>query len=212
MPFDLEREALIASGVKENDLIDTYRDRLDCLYREFMRQVRLPNDVSSLPKALFTWLWRQKPDRYKAGSCFRLNDVIDSQMDQAAKRVGNCLGLTLLYNCLLKRMGFRPGALNLENAFGIGPHVLTVLKIEKTLIDIENIFPHGFDYSAHIDNPSRTIWGDKELVADIYLTSGNVLFDKGNFHEAIKDYDLAIDLNSLYEKAHINRAICLMRL
>jgi len=212
MPFDLEREALIASGIQKSDLIDTYRGRLDYLYGEFRHQMKFPCDSLSQPKALFTWLWQQKPDRYKPGSYYRLNNVIDAQVDQVTKRVGNCLGLTLLYNCLLTKMGLRAGALNLENAFDIGPHVLTVLKIEETLIDIENIFPHGFDYTGHIDNPSRTIWGDKELVADIYLTSANLLFDEGRFQDAIKNYDLAIDLNSQYEKARINRAICLMRL
>lgn len=212
MVFDLEKEALIASGIQGNDLMGACCERLDGLYREFRRQIRLPNDVSSRSKALFDWLWRQKPNRYGLGSDFRLNHVIEAQTDQGTQVVGNCLGLTLLYNCLLRRLGIYAGALNLENAFGKGPHVLTALKIDEDLVDVENILPHGFDYHGHINNPSRASWGDKELVADIYLSMGNLLFDKGRFDEALENYDRAVDLNSEYEKARINRAICLMEL
>ena len=100
-------------------------------------------------------------------------------------------------------------ALYLENAFGMGPHVLTVLKTEDSIIDIENIFPDGFDYKGHLDNPSRTRWGDKELVADIYHSLGNELFSKGELIKALENYDRAIHLNPRYEKARLNKAILL---
>lgn len=101
------------------------------------------------------------------------------------------------------------GALYLDNAFGIGPHVLTTLQTERSMIDIENIFPEGFDYKGHLNHPSRTRWGDKDLVADIYHSLGNEFFSKGEFIKALENYDIAIDLNPQYEKAHVNKAILL---
>jgi tetratricopeptide (TPR) repeat protein len=135
--------------------------------------------------------------------------VIDEQMSRETQNVGNCLGLTLLYNCLLRRMGIMAEALYLEDAFGIGPHVLTILPTKASLIDVENIFPDGYDYKGHINNPSRIRWGDQELIADIYLSMGNDLFEEGKWIEALKKYDHAIFLNPQFEKAHLNKAILL---
>jgi tetratricopeptide (TPR) repeat protein len=109
-------------------------------------------------------------------------------------------------------MGIMAEALYLENAFGIGPHVLSVLKIEDCLIDIENTLPDGFDYKGHLDDPSRMGWGDRELVADIYHSLGNELFSKGEFAKALKNYEMALRLNPQYEKAHLNRAILLAKM
>jgi lipoprotein NlpI len=61
-------------------------------------------------------------------------------------------------------------------------------------------------------NLSRLEWGDKELVADIYQSTGTELFQKGLFDEALKNYDMALKLNPEYEKAKINRAILLDRM
>ena len=77
-------------------------------------------------------------------------------------------------------MGIHADALYLENAFGIGPHVLTLLQTEESTIDIENILPDGFGFKGHLNDPSRTRWGDKELVADIYHSLGNEFSRKGN--------------------------------
>jgi len=90
--------------------------------------------------------------------------------------------------------------------------VLTILKTEESTIDIENILPDGFDYKGHLDDPSRIRWGDRELVADIYHSQGNELYEKGDYIEALKSYDRAIDLNPLYEKARLNKAILLDRM
>lgn len=124
-------------------------------------------DPLNKSRALFTWLWIEKPNRYKSHGNFCLNDVIDAHLNKDRQSVGNCLGLTLFFNCLLKRMGIEANAIYLENAFGIGPHVLTLLQSKDFSIDIENILPDGFDYKRHLSNPSRMRWGDRELVADI---------------------------------------------
>ncbi len=160
-------------------------------------------------KKLFNWLWIRKPSRYKARGSFRLGTVIDGQLKEHDQPVGNCLGLTLVYNCLLKRLEIEAEALHLENAFGIGPHVLTLLETKESLIDVENILPEGFDYKGHLSNPSRTRWGDKELVSDIYLSLGNESYGRGDFVEALKNYERAIEWNPHYEKACLNKAMLL---
>jgi tetratricopeptide (TPR) repeat protein len=106
-------------------------------------------------------------------------------------------------------MGIRAEAVYLENAFEIGSHVLTMLQIKESMIDIENIFLDGFDYKGHLNNPSRTRWGDQELVADIYHSFGNELFSKGQFIKALENYDRALYLNPQYEKAQLNKVILL---
>jgi tetratricopeptide (TPR) repeat protein len=105
-----------------------------------------------------------------------------------------------------------PEALYLENAFEMGPHVLTVLQAGASAIDIENILPDGFDYKGHLNHPSRTRWGDKELVADIYNSLGNECFEKGEFALALSHYEMAIQLNPEYEKVRLNRAILMDKL
>lgn len=207
--FNLEKEALLASGIKEKSQLDAYREKLDHLQRQFIYEIKPTSDPVMRARALFTWLWIEKPNRYKSHGSFCLSDVIDAQTSKNSQIVGNCLGLTLLYNCLLRRMKIEAGTLYLENAFGIGPHVLTLLSIKESLIDIENILPDGFDYKGHLGHLSRKRWGDRELVADIYHSLGNKYFEKGEWMGALKNYEMAIHLNPHHEKAHLNKAILL---
>ena len=200
---------MLASGIIDNESLIKYRHKLDDLYRQFIDSVAPPSDSLAKAEALFRWLWMEKPVRYKPHGCFRLNDVIDAQLSKDSQAVGNCLGLTVLYNCLLKKIGIDAGALYLENAFGIGPHVLTILKREEVLIDVENMLLDGFDYKGHLDDPSRIEWGDRELVADIYHSLGNELFLKGEWTEALKKYEMSLYLNPGYEKARLNKAMLL---
>lgn len=207
--FNLEEEALLASGIQERSKIVFYLAELDRIYQQFLHQMIPPPDPVDKARALFTWLWISKPDRYKSQGSYKLHEVIEAQLQGDAKSVGNCLGLTLLYNCLLRKIGIYAEVLYVENAFGIGPHVLTLLQAERSAIDVENILPNGFDYRGHHTHPARTIWGDRELIADIYHSVANDLFEKGNFIEALKNYDIAITFNPQYEKAHFNKAILL---
>ena len=212
MTFDFEKEALVASGIKENDQIADYMSKLAHLDQQFIRENRAIHDTLIKAKELFDWLWRKKPDRYRSHGSYRLSEAIDSQLTAGSQVVGNCLGLTLLYHCLLGRAGIFAEALHLEDAFERGPHVLSSLRTKKSVIDIENILPDGFDYKGHLNDPSRTRWGDRELVADIYHSQGNEFYEKGNYVEALRSYDRAIKLNPLYERARLNKAIVLDRM
>ena len=126
--------------------------------------------------------------------------------------MANCLGLTLLYNCLLRKAGSRPQAVYLQDAFGIGPHVLSMLRTETITVDIEHIFVHGFDYKGHVTGAGRTVWGERELVAEVYHSRGNALFEQGRLSEALSAYDQAVDLNPRRERIRLNRTILLDRM
>jgi len=205
----LEREALLASGLREKDKIVQYLRRLDDIFQQFIPTIDSSCKPVMRARALFEWLWEEKPFRYKLQGNYRLHDVIDAQLSEENPTIGNCLGLTVLYNCLLRRMGIIAEALYLEHAFETGPHVLTLLQTEDSYIDIDNILPDAFDYRGHLDDPSRTRWGNRELVADIYHSAGNEFFLKGEWIEALKNYEKALHLNPHYEKAQLNRAILL---
>jgi tetratricopeptide (TPR) repeat protein len=207
--FNLGKESLLASGLREDERIYQYMQKLEDLFQQFINSITLPSDLVTKAEALFKWLWIEKPARYKPHGNFKLNDVIDAQLSKDTQTVGNCLGLTVLYNCLLKKIGIYAEALYLENGFEMGPHVLTVLKTEEFLIDIENILQEGFNYKGHLDDPSRTRWGDRELVADIYHSFGNELFSKGELIKALENYEMTLHLNPRYEKAHLNKVIVL---
>ena len=208
----MEAEALLASGIRERGKIVFYLAELDRIYEQFLNEMLPLPDPGLKARALFTWLWTSKPTRYKPHGSYKLSEVIEAQLKQEAKSVGNCLGLTLLYNCLLRRMNIYAEALYLENAFATGPHVLTLLQIENSLIDIENIIPDGFDYKGHVRNPSRQRWGERELVADIYHSLGNDDFDRAEYEGALRSYEMAIRLNPHYETARLNRTILLDRI
>ena len=209
--FDLEMEALRASGVEERRIVH-YTGQLTIIQQRLLDQGLLSDDPLTRAKQVFEWLWKERPNRYKQKGHYKLCDVIESQLCKENRDVGNCLGLTILYNCLLRRIGIHAGALYLENAFGISPHVLTVLRKKDIDIEIENILPKGFDYKGHLKNPSRTRWGNPELVADICHSLGNELFEKGKLREALKNYDRAITLNPAYEKAQLNRLMVIDKL
>jgi tetratricopeptide (TPR) repeat protein len=212
MGFDLEKEALTASGLRDEDRIRDYLRKLDSIFRKFLpEEVRRFSPLIRAEK-LFKALWKDRPDRYRSEGFYRFNDIIDAQCGFERDAVGNCLGLTLLYNCLVKRIGIEAKALYLENAFNIGPHVLTVLTIGDLTMDVENIFPDGFDYKGHRHNPIRVEWGDKALVADIYQSRGTELFLKGQLENALEYYEMALKLNPKYEKARLNKAILLDRM
>ena len=210
-PFDLELEAFRASGVGEQYIMH-YTRLFNELQRTFLDQVILSDDPVMRAKQVFDWLWQEKPNRYQPKGHYKLSDVVESQLSEENQGVGNCLGLTILYNCFLRRIGVNAKALQLEYAFGIGPHVLSLLPGGHVDVHIENILKQGFDYMGHLNNPSKTRWGDREIVADIYHSFGNELFEKRELEEALIHYDKAIRLNPRYEKFQLNRIILLDKL
>jgi tetratricopeptide (TPR) repeat protein len=215
--------ALIASGVQTGEEFDRYLAMIDLLYQRIsdaLFDLLEKGSDSKKAKEIFHWLWRMKPHRYEYGGSFRLTEVLEAQLggrdrdvkDGGRGVVGNCLGLTLLYNVLARRLGLTVGAVHLEDAFGLGPHIFTVLYTGDRTIDIENIFPDGFDYRGHSGASEREEWGDLELIADIYHSVANDFFVSGQWECAIENYDKAIILHPKYIRAHLNKGIALVEL
>ncbi len=207
----LARGALVASGIATVRELNSYLARIDGLCRVIARDVGEKGRDLERARGLFGWLWQEKPDRYEPGDSFRLSDVIDAQAS-GRRRVGNCLGLTILYNVLAQNLGLDVGAVHLEEAFGRGPHVLTVLRVAGRTIDIENILPGGFDYKGHHGVAGREEWGDRELIADVYHSVGNEYFERGRIRYAIASYEKAIKLHAGYVRANLNRGMALVEL
>jgi tetratricopeptide (TPR) repeat protein len=203
--------ALIASGIRTSKGLDRYLLRLDTLCQQ-IEPCATGKDNLNKARAIFDWLWQTKPNRAERKGSFRLTEVIDAQLDPGTEKVGNCLGLTVLYNVLAQKFGLNVKAIHVEDALGQGPHVFSILDTGKETVDIDNIFPNGFDFKGHLANPGRTLWGDVELIADIYHSTGNEFFEQGLHKEAAKSYSKALLLNPKYTKAHLNRALALFLL
>jgi tetratricopeptide (TPR) repeat protein len=203
---DLAWGSLVASGIRTRREIDRYLSRMNTLCQQLKDAIKGKDELEKA-RAIFDWLWQTKPNRSERQGNFRLTEVIDAQLDPNTEKVGNCLGLTLLYNVLAQRFGSKVTAIHVEDALGQGPHVFSILETSQGTVDIEHIFPNGFDFKRHLDNPHRTLWGDVELIADIYHSTGNKSFEQGYHEEAVQSYSKAIQLNPRYTKAHLNRAL-----
>lgn len=199
---------LKASRITNEQGIEFWSNSLELLEKNLCP---LPESKRGKAKTLFQYLWQCKPFRYLSGGNFRLTDVIDAQLDPLAKHVGNCLGLTLLFNALAKQLGLQVAAIHMEDAFNRGPHVLSLVYTEEGPLQVENILPDGFDYKAH-PKKNQTAWADQELVADIYNSMGTESFSKGNPREALRFYRKAFALNPGYAKARLNMGLTLVQL
>ena len=191
--------------------LDSYMDRLDGLYRAIAGGVGGDDSELDRAKGVFNRLWQRRPGRYASGGSFRLTEVIDAQAG-GREGVGNCLGLTLLYNVLARRFGLEVQAAHTEQAFGRGPHVFTVLRVAGRDIDIENIRHDGFDYMGHRGDSGREAWGDRQLIADVYHSAGVESASLGDWQRAIAEYEKAIRLYPGYARAHLNRGIALVEI
>ena len=84
----MEEEALLASGIRERSKIVFYLAELD---RKFLHQMIPPPDPVDKARALFTWLWISKPDRYKSQGSYKLHEVIEAQSRISIHSVANDL-------------------------------------------------------------------------------------------------------------------------
>ena len=204
--------AFIASGVGSETELAAYRAKLDRIYAQISKDIEVCHDPICRARSVFDWLWRTKPMRYESGGNFQLTKVVDAQLDPISSRVGNCLGLTLLYNSLASSFGLEVKAIYLEEAFGGGPHVFSTLNTGERSIDIENILSNGFDYLGHRQSILRRQWGGRELVAEVYNSIGNHFFEEGRLEESLTYYEKALMLNVGHTRVRLSMGIALIEL
>jgi tetratricopeptide (TPR) repeat protein len=207
----LEEGALIASGVREEHALKSYLEKLSRLIGQ-VRFLEEEKDEYSRGRRLFDWLWQDKPARYKSRGPFRLTEVIEAQLSETKSEVGNCLGLTLLFNILAKKSDLGVEAAYLEDVSGANPHVISVIKFRGKSIDVDHMSAMGYDSLPQVWAVKRVGWGDRELIADIYHSEANLLFYQGKYEEALENYDKSLRLNPHYDKAYINAAMVLFLL
>ncbi len=207
--IDLAPGALVASGVATRQALDRYLEAIEYLSRQMGEGIRKNASDITKGRAIFERLWVSRPLRYEPQGRFRLTDVLDAQVG-TGDRVGNCLGLTVLYNVLAQPLGLKVRAAYLERAFGRGPHTFSVLEVGKRTVDIENILTDGFDCRAHRRAVGRIEWGDREIIADIYHSIGSESAASGDWAGAIESYDKSLALNPHYNRARLNKGIALM--
>ncbi len=167
--MSLPQAAFIASGVDSSQL-EKYINKFFDMITGLRNHVKGHDKVKNT-ETIFDWLWEIKPNRYELDGNFRLTQVVDAQLDET-ERVGNCLGLTILYNSLAKELNLSMKAAHLDNFMG-HPHVFSILYTEMSMIPIENIFPDGFDYDPHKLNSQLVEWDNIHLIADLYNSRAN---------------------------------------
>ena len=62
MLFNLEKESLLASGLKDNDRLVEYRGKLDQLTKQFIGQMKPSHEPVEKARFLFDWLWEKNRD------------------------------------------------------------------------------------------------------------------------------------------------------
>lgn len=124
--FSLTQAAFIVSGVDSSQMLGVYMRKFYSIVAHLRGDVKGYDEVKA--RTIFDWLWKTKPRRYQLGGNFKLTQVVDAQLGETEK-VGNCLGLTLLYNSLAQEFGLSMKATYLDNFLGY-PHVFSILHAE----------------------------------------------------------------------------------
>ena len=169
LSMSLPQAVFIASGVNSSQLKE-YMNFFFNMITDLRNHVKGHDKVKNA-ETIFNRMWRTKPNRYELEGNFRLTEVVDAQLDKTEK-IGNCLGLTILYNSLAQELSLSMKAAHLDNFMG-HPHVFSILYTETSMIPIENIFPNGFDYDPHKHHPQLVEWDNIHLIADLYNSRAN---------------------------------------
>ena len=169
LSMSLPQSAFIASGADPSQ-IKEYMKKFSDMVTDLKDHVK-GHDQVKRAAVIFNWLWEAKPDRYEMEGNFRLTKVVDAYLGET-ERVGNCLGLTMLYNSLAQALNLSMKAAHLDHFMG-RPHVFSMLYTEMSVIPIENIFQDGFNYEQHKHNPQLIEWDNIHLIADLYNSRAN---------------------------------------
>ena len=223
---------LIASGLKTEKDIREYTRKLDRLQKEFEKECgydEWQNNPADNPefksenlkyhregnkgKALFNYLWRTKPSRYKKDQ-FCLTNVIDAQLDPQIPEAGNCLGLTMLYTLLALRE-----KLDVSVAQS-GVHIQNIVRVIDRMDNhltsiVDNTHAEGFQTEQQANNHTANNRKNKNLTAKpascllsiFYSTTGAEKFENSKYNATVTDQNIALMLDPDNEDAYIYRGL-----
>jgi len=169
LTMHLPKAGFIASGV-DFDQLETYMKRFTQITTH-LDDLVTGDDQLDDARAIFDWSWKSKPHRYERGGSFKLTQVIDAQLGES-DNVGNCLGLTTLYNSITQAFHIPMTAAYIDDFQGY-PHVFSILYSGTEPIPIENIYSEGFDFDVHRHDARIAVWKNLNLIADIYNSRAN---------------------------------------
>lgn len=177
--FDLANAGLIASGIRDKGGLDFYLDKFNGLVLSIAADSRVSSAETDVKKAqaVFDWLWESKPKRDDSAS--RLTDALDNQLSNR-EQVGDCMGLTLLYNSICQRLGIS------MKAVWTVRHIYSAMDTEKGIIPVENTMRYGFGNGLGVG----IVIGNQQLIQRFLLRQA---FD----YKEAKDHKQAFSLTEI---------------
>lgn len=202
----LERALLVVSGLRSEEEIHEYTQKLDRIYHDFVKKLRAKSPVtlsvarkhlsSFVARSLFEYLWNVKPRR--CDSQFLLTEVIEAQLNpDINQKVGSCVGLTSLYTILGLREHLHLSIM-VSNS-----HLLNRLRIGENTYNIDNTDPLGFD--CDLDEKRFHEYPAIGILAHVLNSRGLYHERMGDLEVAKEDYNKAIKIKPVYANAYNNR-------
>ncbi len=215
---DLERAALIASGITDEVGIDSYTRKLDKIQAEYrdaldLDHLLVPHTDLDLIVKMYTFLTSNRIHFNEDSSLHQAIDAYTSEKDE--DRTWNCIGASSLFTLLTLREGI---SLNLVTDIGsFDSHVYCRFKEQNNAYDIELtrlIEVVKSDGTKPQELPTESlIYLNFLNRADIIREHAEEIDSEDQLKEAIEVYTLAIKSNpEIASSAYVNRGVAKIHL
>jgi len=145
--FNLFRAALIAEGIRDPRLIDTYEARLNALVARVLATAREEGNITprALTRSLFEAMHREILTGGYSLHCTELSNVMNTGSF-------NCVSATVLFNVLAEKAGLDARGLEMPG------HALSMVKFTDGLaMKIETTAPNWFDLQTDQERHMATL-------------------------------------------------------
>ncbi len=195
--FDLAATGFIASGIRNRDELESYLVKFGELVAIIGSDEKVNNAKTDVDKAeaVFNWLWVSKPNRYNSAP--RLTEALDNQLSDS-EEVGDCMGLTLLYNSVCQRLGID------MNAVWTIRHIYSAMDVGEEINPIENTSRDGFGNGSGIGK----VIGNQQFIQRFLIRLAYDYKEAERYKDAFSLDEIALrinpktaDANSLFELA-----------
>lgn len=195
--FDLVKSAFIASGIKDRGKLKFYLERFNDLCLKISLDKRFITATTDVGKgqAIADYLWDGKPNRAERSNdefgTWRLSEVLDNQLsDQEV--VGNCVGLSVLYNSIANQLGLVTSFVETDN------HTYTILESNKDRTVVENTVNERIG----IRKLRGRIISDQKLIKKLLLRSAIYCERQGDYQAAFEYEKTKLMINPNRENAY----------